>query len=304
MRCAFLTMDDMTGFVSYDALVRAPLERLGWTLHDVPWRSGSVPWDEYDVVVVRTTWDYQDAPSEFMDRLGTIAAATRLENPLGIIRWNLDKRYLRTLAELGVRIVPTTWGEHATSSDLHASFDDFATDQIVVKPQIGANADDTVWLKLDDPDLDDVVHHAAGLFSRRGFMLQPFMPSVLDEGEYSLIYFSGEYSHAILKTPKPADFRVQEEHGGVIRPASPEPLLRRRADAVMAALAAAAHGGARPGGAPLYARVDLVRTADDDFALMELELIEPSLYLSYDSGAAERFAAAIAGLPGGHVRGG
>lgn len=272
----------MTGFVSYDALVRAPLARRGWSLDEVPWRSNT-RWADYDVVVIRTTWDYQDAPAEFLRALGHIDRATRLENPIATVRWNLDKRYLQELAGKGIRIVPTVWGDLATTADLLAGFGTFSTGQIVIKPLVGANADDTVWLRRDDPYLDDVVRYATGLFARRGFMLQPFMTSVIDEGEYSLIYFAGAYSHAILKTPKAEDFRVQEEHGAIIRATSPEPLLRSRADAIMATFA----------DPPLYARVDLVRTADDDFALMELELIEPSLYLSYDGGAAERFAEAI-----------
>ncbi|CAN5736087.1 ATP-grasp domain protein [soil metagenome] len=287
--CAFLTMDDMTGFVSYDTRVREPLARRGWSLDEVPWRSRTAVWQDFDVVVIRTTWDYQDAPTEFLRVLEHIDRATRLENPLATVRWNLDKRYLQELAGQGIRIVPTTWGEHATSAELRAAFDSFGTDQIVIKPQVGANADDAVWLRREDPDLDDVVRYAAGLFAQRSFMLQPFMTSVIDEGEHSLIYFAGAYSHTILKTPKAADFRVQEEHGGVIRATSPEPLLRRRADAIMATFA-------EP---PLYARVDLVRTPDHDFALMELELIEPSLYLSYDDGAAERFATAITRVASG-----
>lgn len=281
--CAFLTMDDMTDFVSYDAIVREPLARRGWSLDEVPWRSRTAAWQDFDVVVIRTTWDYQHAPAEFLSVLENIDRATRLENPLATVRWNLDKRYLRELAGQGIRTVPTTWGEHATSADLRAAFDAFGTDQIVIKPQIGANADDTVWLRRLN-EVDDVaISRAAELFCNRRYMLQPFMTSVIDEGEYSLIYFNGTFSHAILKTPKAADFRVQEEHGGVIRATSPEPLLCRRADAIMATFA----------DQPLYARVDLVRTADDDFALMELELIEPSLYLSYDDEAAERFAASI-----------
>jgi hypothetical protein len=106
---------------------------------------------------------------------------------------------------------------------------------------------------------------------------------VVSEGEHSLIYFGGSFSHAILKTPKQGDFRVQEEHGGLIRPTSPETLLRQRSDAVIAALDAA----------PLYARADFVRTANNDFAIMELELIEPSLYFRMDAAAPARFAAAL-----------
>jgi glutathione synthase/RimK-type ligase-like ATP-grasp enzyme len=114
-------------------------------------------------------------------------------------------------------------------------------------------------------------------------MVQPFMPRILDEGEYSLFYFNGEYSHAILKVPAAGEFRSQEERGAEIRSVTPESLLRSRVEQAMATL--------HP--APLYARIDLVRDAMDDFRVMELELIEPSMYLRTEAGAPARFAQAI-----------
>ena len=114
-------------------------------------------------------------------------------------------------------------------------------------------------------------------------MVQSFMPAVMSEGEYSLFYFNGRFSHAILKVPAASEFRSQEERGADIRRAVPESLLRERGRRAMAALATV----------PLYARVDFVRTPDDDFAVMELELIEPSLYLRMDPDAPARFARAV-----------
>jgi hypothetical protein len=275
-------MDDLSDFVVYDGLVRAPLAELGWALDDVPWRA-SAAWDSYDIVVIRTTWDYQNAPDDFLAVLDAVARATRLENPIETVRWNLRKSYLRELERAGVRIVPTLWGGNADAANLHAAFAELGTDEIVVKPEVGANADDAVRLRVGGRGADRTIEHAAALFSRRRHMIQPFVTSVVTEGEFSLIFFDGEYSHTVLKTPRPADFRVQEEHGGIITTVTPEPALLRRAVAAVAAV--------RP--VPLYARADLVRIDDGDFALMELELIEPSLYLSYDETAAARFARAI-----------
>lgn len=280
-------MDDLSGFVAYDALVRAPLSDLGWTLDDVPWRAGAA-WSRYDIVVIRTTWDYQAAPAEFVAVLETIAGATRLENSLQTVRWNLRKSYLRELEHRGVRIVPTLWGENADAATLRAAFARLRSDELMIKPQVGANADDAIRLRTGDDRIDDTVAYAAALFAQRPYMLQPFVPAVLTEGEFSVIYFDGSYSHTVLKTPKPYDFRVQEEHGGTITPVTAEPTLRRHAAAAVAAVTEAGVNRV-----PLYARADMVRMSDGGFALMELELIEPSLYLSYDDGAAERFARAI-----------
>jgi hypothetical protein len=150
-----------------------------------------------------------------------------------------------------------------------------------VKPTVGANADDTFRISSQDADTDR--DRALGVFAQRELMVQPFVDSIVSTGEYSLFYFAGEYSHSILKTPKTSDFRVQEEHGGVIRAIAPSDELVQAATRVMRALDEV----------PLYARVDLVRLPDGTLALIELELIEPSLYLSYDSAAPERFADAL-----------
>jgi hypothetical protein len=293
-------MDDLSGFVSYDMLAHAPLARRGWSVDEVPWRREGTAWGDYDVVVIRTTWDYQNHADEFLRTLDSIAAATRLENDVHTVRWNLRKRYLRELAARGARVVPTIWLDSPGEDELRAALATFDTAEIVVKPEVGANADDAVRLRADaDPA---AFAAAVRVFRDRACLAQPFIPAILSEGEFSLIFFDGRYSHAILKTPKPADFRVQEEHGGIIRSAEPEPALLAEAHAVLdaarAAIGSAAIGSAADaaGGqrrAPLYARADLVRMPDDGFALMELELIEPSLYLSYDAGAADRFAAAI-----------
>jgi hypothetical protein len=276
-------MDDLSGFVAYDGLVRGPLADLGWRLDEVSWRAGNVAWSDFDIVVIRTTWDYQDEPAAFIEVLQTIAAATRLENDIGTVRWNLRKSYLRELARTGVRTVPTLWGESADELTIRAAFDELHTDQLVIKPEVGANAGDTVWLRASDLEIDANLHYAASVFRQRRYLLQPFVPSVVEEGEYSVIFIDGAYSHTVLKTPRPLDFRVQEEHGGTITAVSPEAALLECAHAAVAAV--------RP--VPLYARADLVRLDERGFALMELELIEPSLYLSYDDGAAARLARAI-----------
>jgi hypothetical protein len=280
-RCAFLSMDDLAGYVCDDTLGISALEAAGWSVDTISWRASGVDWRRYEAVVIRSTWDYQDHPEAFLAALESIdASGTRLLNPLATVRWNLSKRYLAELEGRGVPIVPSAWGDRLDAGILDSYFDAFGTRQLVVKPIVSANAKDTFRLdRCNEPALAS----AAARFSSEAYVAQPFIPAIVDEGEYSLFYFDGVYSHAILKTPAPHDFRVQEEHGGRIVPIEPDPLLVRRAQEVLDAV----------GERLLYARVDLVRTSENDAALMELELIEPSLYFRMDAESPQRFARAF-----------
>ena len=211
-----------------------------------------------------------------MKVLAEIETQTRLENPLEIVRWNLDKRYLREMEERGGRIVPTIWDATYSEAEFDRWLDAFQTDELIIKPTISATAEHAYRLSKYDPTIESV-------FAKRTFMIQPFMPNIVAEGEYSLFYFNGEYSHAINKSPKPNDFRVQEEHGGIITEVWPDERL----------MAAGRETAGKIGRDLLYARVDFVRDASDNFCLMELELIEPALYLRMNDGAPSRFAEAI-----------
>jgi glutathione synthase/RimK-type ligase-like ATP-grasp enzyme len=282
-RLAFLTLEDRAGFVIDDALAIAALARRGCAVDEVPWRRRDVRWTDYDGVVVRTTWDYQRDLDGFYAALDAIAATgVPLANDLPTIRWNARKTYLQELAARGVATVPTTWGTGTSRAALRALCDAHGPHGAVLKPVVGANADDTFRLRARTPDatLDAIVATFAG----RAWMAQPFVARVLDEGEFSLFYFGGALSHAIVKRPKRGDFRVQEEHGGHIAATPVTGELRAAAEQVMAALPTT----------PLQARVDLVRRDDGALALMELEAIEPSLYFRTDDGAADRFADALA----------
>ena len=285
--CAFLTMDDADAFVVYDREAVAPLAALGWTVDEVPWRSGA-DWSRWDAVVVRSPWDYHDAPAEFFDVLEDIDRQTRLENPLPVMRWNLIKTYLRDLDAAGVPTVPTLWADGLTADLIADAARQWG--ETVAKPQVSANADGTFRLAgavpgggADDPETWD---EPLAALADRPCMVQPFLRSVVEEGEFSVFAFGGEVSHAILKTPARGDFRVQEEHGGRIRSVSPGDDLLAVTEAALAAV---------PWTRPLlYARVDAVRLDDGSLAVIELELIEPSLYFPYGPGSAERFAAALA----------
>ena len=281
--CAFLTLDDAADYVMDDDLAHAPLRALGWHVETVPWRRAAARARDFDVVVIRSTYDYVTAPDEFIAALeGVARAGTPLFNSLELVRWNHRKTYLTDLAGRGVPVVPTLLRDRLLASDLPALFDELDADEIVIKPLIGANASGA--FRLDRARAHERAREIEAVYAQRAAMAQPFVPAVVDEGEYSLVYFNGELSHALLKTPKTADFRVQEEHGGLIQPVRATPELCAEGDAVLAALDET----------PLYARVDVVRSGSaDPFWLMELELIEPSLYLRTDPDAAERFARAL-----------
>ncbi len=280
--CAFLTMDCLDGYVSDDHLLIAPLEQRGWTVTMVSWEQPGIDWSQYDLVLIRTPWNYHRFPDTFLETLQRIEHSTsRLENPTRLVRWNLRKTYLRELAHQGVAIVPSLWGHGIAVSEIDRFFDQLASDTIVLKPVVGANADDTY--RLRKPLSARQREAIATTYADRGYLVQPFLNAIIREGEFSLIYFAGGFSHAILKTPNPGDFRVQEEHGGLIQSVTPEPALRQQADSIMSCI--------RP--APLYGRVDLVREGPTRFRLMELELIEPALYLRMDASSADRFANVI-----------
>ncbi|MEQ9439002.1 MAG: hypothetical protein RIG62_08130 [Cyclobacteriaceae bacterium] len=280
--CVFLTMDSLEGFVSDDALTHEPLARLGWQVHSVSWRKPNVDWGAYDAVIIRTPWDYQQDPSTFLETLQAIeASGTPLANKLDLVRWNIDKTYLRDLEQQDIRIVPTQWLKQFQRETVEQWWQDWSTPELIIKPTISANADDTFWLSRPTPET--VWETIAQTFRQRPLMVQPFLPAILEEGEYSLFFFGGAYSHAIVKTPKPQDFRVQEEHGGLIRPTQPTAALLRTAQQI--------HEAVQP--TPLYARIDLVRMPEGEFALMEVELIEPSLYFRTSAQSPARFSRAI-----------
>ncbi|HEX6964124.1 MAG TPA: hypothetical protein VF175_19810 [Lacipirellula sp.] len=283
-RCAFLTMENPAGFVIDDQLAYEPLRELGWDVEAVPWTSRGAAWSAYDAVVIRSTWDYTAAPQAFLAALAEIEqAGTPLYNDLSLVRWNLDKRYLRDLAQRGVPIVPTLWREQLCDGELSRLFDELGAEEIVVKPVVGAGASGA--FRLDRRSLTaELTAEVERYYADRALMAQPFLQAIVTEGEYSLFYFNGRYSHAILKTPRPGDFRVQEEYGSEIRRVTADAKLRAAADGAVGAL----------GKAVLYARADLVRSGSGDgFWLMELELVEPSLYLRMDEEAPRRFAEAI-----------
>jgi glutathione synthase/RimK-type ligase-like ATP-grasp enzyme len=250
---------------------------------DISFRHWTDPGDlsDYDLVLPLLVWGYQrDCPRWFalLDQLEQ--QQIKLANPVSVLRWNSDKSYLLELEKAGIAIVPTLISAALTANDIAQAVQAFETDQLVVKPPISGGADGTYRLRNGEPLPEDIMG--------KKMLIQPFQPAIAEEGEYSLFYFAGIFSHAILKLPAKGDFRVQEFLGGSESgtdcPAGAQEL------AVQARQAAEQILGIET---LLYARVDMLRDAMGDFRLMELELIEPSLFFEHATDQGAMFASAV-----------
>jgi glutathione synthase/RimK-type ligase-like ATP-grasp enzyme len=274
-------MDSLENFYTYDKLLFEPMKTLGWIAEEISWRNETVDWKDFDAVVVRSTWDYQNDLEKFKSVLEKINSVCHLENDFELMKWNMNKNYLFNLEQKGVRIVETIWEKSFNSSLAHEYFDKLNTDEIIIKPNVSASADNT--FRLSKENINEHLPTLEKIFATREFMVQPFLKNIIDEGEYSLFYFDGKFSHSVLKKPKEKDFRVQEEHGGDIQPFNVSSEMKVIGENILKKLSTI----------PLYGRVDLVRIKQNEFALMELELIEPSLYLNKDEQSPIRLAKAF-----------
>jgi hypothetical protein len=282
MRVALATCADVADLDPDDRLVVGPLAALGVRAEPVVWDADDADWGGYDLVVLRSTWDYPRRRPQFVAWARAVKA---LANPADVVEWNTDKRYLAELAAAGLPVVPTTWlapGEAWTPPE---------SGEYVIKPSVGAGSLDTERYRADNVDqrrragMHIARLHAAG----RDVMIQPYLSAVATTGETALLFLGGRYSHAVRKGP----ILTEEDQGDYglyrpeeITPRDPSRLERAVAEGALAAV---------PGGVErlLYARVDLIPGSDGTPVLLELELTEPSLFLAHADGAPERFADAI-----------
>jgi glutathione synthase/RimK-type ligase-like ATP-grasp enzyme len=252
-----------------DRALQAALEENGTTACAAIWSSGEIDWSNFDAVVIRSCWDYHVRVDEFLRWIDHLeSTGVRLMNSESLIRWNADKRYLRELEAKGIAIPGTVWLEDGDEVELSEICRAQDWQRPVVKPLISASAYRTE-------------RGNAGLV-RGPMMIQQYLPAIEQEGEWSLLYFAGTFSHAVRKMPRAGDFRVQGELGGTAELADPPAEIRRVADQTMGAISEQ----------PVFARVDMVRERGT-VCLMEIELIEPDLFLPLAPGAAQRLASAI-----------
>lgn len=248
------------------ASLRSGFAPLGLSLEPVLWDEADQHASDFDALLPLMVWDYFEGnEARFLDVMTRAHEITPVLNPPALLRWNSDKAYLEELATRGANVIPTVQVYGVTPDDAARTFETFGTDRIVIKPQVGGGAwRQALYTKGD-------VWPTADKLPPEGALIQPFLPSVTAEGEYSFLYFGGEFSHALLKTAKPGDYRIQSLYGGAEHAYAPTDDEKAVAKAVLTTLDIP----------PLYARVDLLRGLDGQLALIELEMIEPYLYLPH-----------------------
>lgn len=281
MRIAFATHVGLRDLTPSDRLAADELSRRGAAVTPLPW-SASDDWRQFDAVVIRATWDYYTRPDDFRAWLRRLEEQrVSLWNPSPIAVWNMHKGYLRDLERAGVPIVPTAW---VSSSESPGSLKELARARgwidVVVKPAVSASANRT-W-RTHGSFGEQEENQFRALAASGDVMVQPLIEPLVREGEWSLVFLGGEFSHAVLKRPASGDFRVQAHRGGTVSRAEAAAEWIAEARSILDAVR-------EPW---LYARVDGC-IVDGRFLLMELEMLEPDLFLHLESRAAGRFAAAM-----------
>jgi glutathione synthase/RimK-type ligase-like ATP-grasp enzyme len=284
-RVALATCRQLPHLDDDEAPLMRALEARGVPYVVAPWDGGDAPFVDSGLTVIRSTWDYTDRLEDFLAWADRIEAAGRLENRARIVRWNTHKSYLLELAREGVAVVPTVLLEKGSTASLRGVLEERGFIKgAVVKPAVSAGSRDTLRVRgLDTAWIAEGQALLAARLPERDMLVQPFVEGI-EGGELSLIYIDGAFSHAVNKRPRRDDFRSQPEFGSRVERVEPQQLERAAAEEILRIV----------GGPLLYARVDFVTGDDGRPWLMELELVEPSLYLGQDEAAAPKLAAAIA----------
>jgi glutathione synthase/RimK-type ligase-like ATP-grasp enzyme len=230
-----------------------------------------------DLVMPLVAWGYHRDHVRWMQACATWqAAGVRMLNPATVLAWNSDKSYLKRLAEAGLAVPSTIWSERVTPDQVAAAFDALGTDELVVKPRVSGGGWQTTRLARGEA-LTETPDGPA--------LIQPFIAALETEGELSLLFFGGRFSHAVRKRPRAGEFRIQQQFGGLYAPEpDPDPAALELAERVLATVEEEL----------LYARIDLARGAEDPWLLMEAELIEPDFYLNHAPDGGQAFVAAVA----------
>jgi glutathione synthase/RimK-type ligase-like ATP-grasp enzyme len=281
-RVALVTCEKFSGLYEDDLRLVSALADIGVSGIPAVWSRPNIDWTSFDAVVMRSPWDYFERVEEFRRWLDArIASGILMCNSREILEWNFDKSYLQDLARAGVELVPTICVARQENADIAALARARGWDDVVVKPTIGGGGYRTVRFRPDE--LPHYADDIAQTLEDRGVLVQPFLPEILN-GELSLLFFDGVFSHAALKRPAAGDYRVQFQYGGTNEDVEVSEALIAQAHICIDHCPAL----------PVYARVDGV-VKDGRFLLMELEAFEPLMFLARHSEAPGRFARAIAG---------
>ena len=264
-----------------DRLLAEALARRGLSAARVDWADPAVDWSRFRCAVFRTTWNYFKRFDEFMAWLDRVERVTTLCNTPEIIRWNVDKHYFTDLEARGIPVVPSRFVEAGSDARLADLLAETGWRDAIVKPCVSGGAYHTYRVNAENVAEAEAI--VAPLFRKQAFMVQPFQDVIVESGEDTLMVLNGHYTHAVRKVVKAGDFRVQDDFGGSVHDLEPTREQMELAERAMAACSPA----------PAYGRVDMVRGNDGRFAVMELELIEPELWLRHHPPAADAMADGI-----------
>jgi glutathione synthase/RimK-type ligase-like ATP-grasp enzyme len=285
MKIAYVCYEDVGKYSSNveneDQILLDFLKDKGLNLTREVWNDQAVDWAAYDLALIKSPWDYFDQIEEFYRWLNKLDnLKLDLLNPANIIRWNSDKHYLNEIAEAGLKVTPTLYFEKGERPDLNICFEKLQSEVLIVKPCISGGSKNTIKItRLNVEEKTSLVH---GYLTEEAYMVQPFLKEIETDGEWSFLFFNGTFSHNLLKKAKPGDFRVQHYLGGSIHPEPAPPHLLKSAKEYVDQFAKGC----------LYARVDGLEI-NGEFVLMELELIEPFLFLFTNQDSYENYYIAL-----------
>ncbi|KQM67131.1 hypothetical protein ASE74_06600 [Pedobacter sp. Leaf216] len=272
---------DTTTVESEDDKLLDFLTAKGLKIEKVIWNDQNINWENYSLAILKSPWDYFDLIDDFYNWLTLLETKNiKLLNPIEVVRWNSDKKYLKEIEAAGLKITPSYFIQRKENIDLSHSFAQFDTNKLIVKPCISGGAKNT--FKVTAENVEEINVQLNQLLEAEDFIVQPFLPEILENGEWSFIFFNGVYSHSLIKQAKAGDFRVQPAHGGSVHPQKPKAELIAKAQQYVTSFAKNC----------LYARVDGT-IVNGEFLLMELELIEPFLFLNTEPENYERYYKAL-----------
>lgn len=282
---AYYKPDNVTPYIQNilleQELLKSAFEAQGLKVDITYWDNPSYEWQQTKSVLFRTVWDYFERFDEFWDWLEQVKTKTRLINSYELIKWNIDKHYLRDLKNNDIQVVPTYFADRGNNISLQeiANLNDWK--HIVIKPAISASAFNTYKITNDEIEQKEQLFHE--LLQTHDMLVQPFFPTISELGEASLMVFGGKFTHAILKKAKAGDFRVQDDFGGTVHDYNPTQEEIKFAEKVFQSCTSL----------PIYGRVDIVWDSNKHIYLSELEIIEPELWIRNRPESANKIAEAV-----------
>lgn len=273
MNIAYVTYQDKgaydsTTVESEDEKLLLFLQEKGLNIEKVIWNDEKIDWENYQLAILKSPWDYFDLYDDFKIWLNFLEEKNiRLMNPIDVVRWNADKHYLQEIESAGLEITPSVFVSRNEEINLNDFLKKFNTDKLIVKPCVSGGAKNT--FKVSQDNIQEINEKLKLLVKDEDFIIQPFLSEILENGEWSFIFFNSIYSHTLVKKAKEGDFRVQPAHGGSVHVQNPDQTLIEIAAKYVKLFAKDC----------LYARVDGT-FVNGKFMLMELELIEPFLFLN------------------------